>query len=322
MIDVHQRPLDAPVAAHPLRAVLLMLVGPLALGCLLAPWVHHGIQGLADTLPALRDLADDRFERTASRVVQIVALLLVWPCMKWSGTAGQLAPALRWTRERVRSFLAWIAFGVVSMTALYACGWISHYHFVDPKRAGLADFVLMPAYFTVGALLVGILEELFFRGFLFGSLRARLPALLAAVLSSVVFSALHFMKPRLAQPIDEVAWSSGYALLPHMFAIFRPDQDWPFAITLLFMGLALCGLYVRQGHLCGAAGLHAGWVWVLQTADYLLDRSKLASSVWYGPGDLISRGYLAVLAAALFAALAWRPAGLESARRDRLPQMP
>lgn len=319
--------MDSLPKARPLRAVLLMLVGPLAIGCLLAPWVYTALQTLA--VPGLPGLGDERFERTATRVVQIVALLLVWPCMKWSGTADQLRPALRWTRERFRSFLLWAGIGILSMGALYACGGLSHFHFIDPKRHGLFDFVLMPLYFTVGALLIGTLEELFFRGFLFGSLRARLPALAAAVLSSAVFSALHFMKPRLPEPLPDITWWSGYALLPHLFSIFRADQDWPFALTLFFMGLALCGLYRRHRHLCGVAGLHAGWVWVLQTADHVLDRSKLASSAWYGPGDLISRGYLAVLVAALFAVLAWRTPredqpepGLDTPPPLRIPQQP
>jgi membrane protease YdiL (CAAX protease family) len=304
-----------------------MLVGPLAIGCLLAPWVYAGLLALG--VPGMSDLAGDRFERTTARVVQIVALLLVWPCMKWSGTADQLGPALRWTRGRFRSFLLWAGIGILSMGALYASGALGHFHFLDPKRHGAPDFLLMPLYFTIGALLVGTLEELFFRGFLFGSLRARLPALLAAALSSVVFSALHFMKPRLPEPLPDITWWSGYALLPHLFSTFRADQDWPFALTLFFMGLALCGLYRRHRHLCGVAGLHAGWVWVLQTADYLLDRSKLVSSAWYGPGDLISRGYLAVLVAALFAALAWRAPpgedpqpGLDAPAPHRLPQQP
>jgi len=323
--------MESPTQAHPLRAVLLMLVGPLAIGCLLAPWIHEGLLALVDRWPALHELGDGRFERTASRVVQIVALLLVWPCMRWSGTTDRLGPALRWSRPRARAFLAWAALGIASMAILYALGCARGLHFVDPKRAGLGDFLGMPLYFILGALLVGVLEEIFFRGFLFGSVSTRLPAFAAALFSSVVFSALHFMRPRLPVPIEDLTWSSGYALVPHLFSIFRPDQDWPFAVTLFFMGLALCGFFRRSGHLYGIAGLHTGWVWVLQTSDYILDRSKVLPNIWFGPGDLISRGYLAAAVAALFALIAWclpaprppdtRDPGLVTGARNGLPQV-
>jgi len=68
-------------------------------------------------------------------------------------------------------------------------------------------------------------EELFFRGFLFGSLRARLSFLPSAGISSVIFAFLH-----------------GQALL---------------ILVMVFVGIALAYLYERRGSLATSIAAHA-----------------------------------------------------------------
>lgn len=302
-----------PPTAHPLGVLVVLVAAPLLLGCLLAPWVHRALPAMAEWIPALRDRAHEDFEKVAVRCVQVIALLLVWPCMKRSGTTHVIARGLAWTPSRGRVFLRGLAAGATSMAALYAAGWMIGAYRLDPDHASAAAYARHIPFLLIGAALVGILEELFFRGFVFGSLRLRLPLAAALILSAALFSVVHFLKPLPPEPVVQPAWWSGFALLPHTFAEFKPAKDWDFAVTLFLMGLALAGFYAREGHLYGIAGLHTGWVWALASADFVLDRIPGHLDTWFSRGDLISRGTLAVPVILLFALWALRPARLAAA---------
>ncbi len=291
---------------RPIRFLLVFLAVPLLAGCLIAPWVYLAIRHGAQ-LPILSGLAEDRFERVAARCVQVVALLLVWPCLRRSGTIARVAPALRWARARGRQFLRWAALGAGSVAVVYGGGFAAGLYRFDPAVWGTGRAVLLPLEILFGALLVGVLEEYLFRGFVFGSLRARLPPFAAAAASSALFALIHFLRPRLSEPPAEITWRSGFDLLPRLFALFRPALDWDFALTLFLMGLALCGLLLRHGHLYGIAGLHAGWVWALQSGNALVNQEPRAHYFWLGWGDNPSQGAAVTLLAAALATAAWGP---------------
>jgi membrane protease YdiL (CAAX protease family) len=291
----------------------IFLVVPLALGCLLAPWVFQGARALGE-YPAFARLAEERFERVATRTVQVIALLLIWPCLKRSGTVARVAPMLAWRRARGLVFLRWFAFGVVSMIAVYAVGFAVGMYSLDSKRWGSAWVAIDPMALLAGALLVGVLEEYIFRGFMFGVLQERFSMITAAVVSSAFFSVVHFLRPRLPSPSETVTWTSGFELIPYIFTHFRPAYDWDFALTLFLMGLTLCALLVRHGHFYGIAGLHAGWVWVLQSGNHLVDQAPRRHDVWFGWGDNPAQGALVTVVAGAFAVASW--VALCRARRD------
>ena len=298
---------------RPLLYLLVFVAAPLALGPLLAPWIYLGLQKLAAAHSVFAALAGDRFERVATRTVQIIALLLVWPCLRYSGTVARVAPALRWNAERGWCLLRWCGIGVATIAALYAVGFAVRLYVPDPRVWGTSRLFTAPLFMLIGAVLVGALEEYLFRGFIFGVLRARLSTGWAALLSSAFFSAIHFLRPRLPAPPEAITWTSGFELFPHLFTLFRPHYDWDFALTLFLMGLTLCGLLVRQGHLYGIVGLHIGWVWALQSGNTLLNQSPRHHNFWFGWGDNVAQGALATMILAAFAFFVWRGA----LRKDR-----
>lgn len=289
---------------HPLVYLAVFLLIPFLIGCLIAPWIYLGLQGL-DGHPVFGALAEDRFERVATRCVQISALLLIWPCLKRSGTVARVAPMLRWSRERGRCFMRWFAYGVASMVAVYLVGFAIGMYRFDPLWSGTARMPTGLLKALLSAVVVGLLEEYLFRGFIFGVLRERLQLWGAAIVSSVFFSLVHFLRPRLPAPLETITWTSGFELIPHMFTLFRPVYDWDFALTLFFMGLTLCALLTRHGHLYGIAGLHAGWVGVLQSGMRLVNQEPRRHNFWFGWGDNPAQGALVTLVAFLFAMAAW-----------------
>jgi membrane protease YdiL (CAAX protease family) len=290
--------------SRPFLYLGVFLIVPFTLGCLLAPWVFRGVRALGD-YPIFAPLAEERFERVATRTVQVIALLLVWPCLKRSGTVARVAPMLKWRGERGRVFLRWFAFGALTVMAVYATGFASGVYQWDARNCVASRVAILTMSLLVGALLVGFLEEYLFRGFIYGILREKFSTFASAVASSAFFSVVHFLRPRLPSPPETVTWTSGFELIPHMFTLFRPAYDWDFALTLFFIGLALCGLLARQGNFYGIAGLHAGLVWVLQVGNYLVDQTPRHHNFWYGWGDNPAQGALVTLVAGAFAAGTW-----------------
>ncbi|WP_298904942.1 type II CAAX endopeptidase family protein [uncultured Nostoc sp.] len=92
------------------------------------------------------------------------------------------------------------------------------------------------------ALLVGGIEELVFRGFLFTELAQDYPIWVAAAISSLIFALLHLVwEQRETAPQLPGLWLMGMVLVLARFA--------------------------ANGNLGLAWGLHAGWVWAIATLD-------------------------------------------------------
>ncbi|OUL19842.1 abortive phage infection protein [Nostoc sp. RF31YmG] len=92
------------------------------------------------------------------------------------------------------------------------------------------------------ALLVGAIEELIFRGFLFTELNREYPVWLAAVISSLIFALLHL--------------------------VWEQRETIPQLPGLWLMGMVLVlARFTDRENLGIAWGLHAGWVWAIATLD-------------------------------------------------------
>jgi membrane protease YdiL (CAAX protease family) len=136
---------------------------------------------------------------------------------------------------------------------------------------------------------VAILEELVFRGALFGLLRQSMPWPAALVVSSAIYSAVHFIqKGETALP---VRWDSGLALLWEMLR--HPPPLVPAFFTLFVAGSILALCYQRTGALYFSIGLHAGWIFWLKAYGFLSHPSGAHSSFW-GADNLID-GWLSCI---------------------------
>lgn len=286
-------------ARHAPFLLAAFIIVPVLGGCLISPWIFAAIREINTLLPG-EPFARLRFERVATRVVQILALLSIWPCLKYSGTLERVGPLLKWSRERGSSFARAFAFGATTMIVVYIAGsFAGYYHWNEANAPTIAVAIVGGS--LISATLVGILEEYLFRGFVFGILRQNMPFLPAAFLSSAFFSAIHFMRPRPPEALSVVRWTSGFELLPHLFRTFRPAYDWDFALTLFFMGVALCALLEKDKNFYRIAGLHAGWVWVLQAGKELVVQQPRRHNFWFGWGENPVQGALVTFVAAALA---------------------
>ena len=170
----------------------------------------------------------------------------------------------------------------------------------------------------LSAITVGLLEEALFRGAIFGLLRRTLPPLVALFSVSFIFAAVHFLKPDDAVLISEIRWSSGFALLPHLFHQFGEPMTLLASFTTIFvLGLVLGAVTWQTRSLWPAIGFHAGLVFVKMSFSKLTKRDA-AYLPWIG--EELQIGLVPVAAIAVAGALLWL--SLPRAPRDLPARIP
>ena len=288
-------PADSPW--RPVIAVGLLTFGAIVLGALIVPRVFNALVGAGRRWPALDGLREVEFDSLSSRTIMLLVVAGLWPAWRF----GRM-PAVRFGPMRLARGLA---LGVATMGALVLCGALfGAYRFeFDPDLKPPTEW----AELVFGALLVGILEELLFRGIVFGTLRRALGFRSAAVLGSIFFAAVHFARPEPLVGTVHGHADAGLRLTEAMF--YFGHESWhyvPYAFTLFIMGLLLCRVYERTGSLWWCVGLHAGWVFTMRLGGYLVEMRE-GGADWavglYGPSDVVAKSWAALVLITVFLAV-------------------
>ena len=256
---------------RPAIAVILLLFGCVTATLLAAPLLYNALILLARQSSSMTALRDLEFMKVVSRMVVGMVALGFLPALWFGGvrTSGHLGLACLpgWKGEFARGLgsgmlLILIPVGVLVVTGVYA---------IRPGSiAGIPAQI--PAAFFAG-IFVAFFEETLFRGVLFGSLRKPLGVVGAALLSSTLFSLVHFVNPVPRPGIAHAHIYSGFGLLPGVFSWdHAPGLYVPAVFTLFFIGLALCFFYIRFRSLWFGVGLHMGWVWCLLSMPDLVQK--------------------------------------------------
>jgi membrane protease YdiL (CAAX protease family) len=155
----------------------------------------------------------------------------------------------------------------------------------------------------LSAITVGFLEELLFRGTLFGSLRLAMPWRLAVVVSSFIYGLLHFLqKP---DPPAHVDWTTGLQVLGQMLSgLWPPHRLGAELVCLILAGSLLALAYQRTGTLYFSIGLHAGWIFWARTFN-LLTSPEESKYLWlWGTGRLYD-GWMTSVVLAVMLVFMW-----------------
>jgi membrane protease YdiL (CAAX protease family) len=262
--------------------ILAYLAVSLAAGAAVAPAVFWTGQvcaawGIADWL------AGFPFHRVLSRCLQVSLVLFLWPAVRWIGlrrvSALGLCPNPIAARDAMAGFVVGVAGVSVVAAVLFASGFYSWR--AEPDLVAVGRIVL-----TAGA--VSLIEEVVFRGVVLGVCLWSLRPGAAIIVSSLLFAAVHFLKPaKMTIPADDVGWSSGFAGLLSFVGALPP----PVILALGFASLLLAGCLlgfatVRTRSLWLAIGLHAGWVLGMQTSNLFFQLSSGETNAflpWVGP---------------------------------------
>ncbi len=289
---------------RPLWALVIYIVVVFFGGALLAPWLYWLAQHFAHSVPKL---ASAPFHRFMDRSFLILAMAGVWPLLRALGAkslreTGLVAPYGQSQKLFGGLLLGFVSLAVVAGIVLVAGGRAT----AGSSSAEKIIETILNAAAT--AAVVAILEEILFRGGVFGGLRRVFYWPLALGLSSLIYALVHFLQR--ADFAGTMAWYSGLELLPRMLAGFTDFHALvPGFFSLTLAGVLLGLAYQRTGNLYFSIGLHAGWIfWLKIFGTFSADVPRAAVWFW-GTGKMID-GWLAFLVLALTLAVFNRLPGL------------
>jgi membrane protease YdiL (CAAX protease family) len=281
-------PTDAPSSPrlHPLRTLVLYLAGVFAGGALVAPWLYWGVQAAAEAIPALAGVAANPFSRFVNRALMLAAVAgLPW-FVRGMGMRSWADVGLDPRHPRWRRFAAGFALGLLSLAAVCAIAVLGGARTLDTSRTP-GEMAGRVAGVLATALVVGVLEELLFRGAIFGGLRRAVPWPTALLASSAVYAIVHFLA-RPDTPPGGVAWDTGFRVLPSMLRGMTDLHTLlPAFLSLTLAGVVLGLAYQRTGDLFASIGIHAGWIFWLKYYDALTNSVPGASPGLWGTNKLV-----------------------------------
>ncbi len=173
-------------------------------------------------------------------------------------------------REFVRELLIGLVLGLATLLAvlglMIALG-LLQWRQDAPVGAGAVAKIVTHGLTT--GLAVALIEETFIRGAMFTAIQRESGTRAAIFLTSILFSATHFFgKVRI--PAEQVtAWSGVDLITGTAHAFAHPLGILDAFLCLAAVGAVLAIVRATTGNIAATIGLHAGWVWVIQTAHDL-----------------------------------------------------
>ncbi len=214
------------------------------------------------------------FHKLVTRNLQLLALLGLVPLLALLGINdrrhwGYGVPRRRFLRELLRG----VAIGIGMLLVLVAVLFFLEVRVLDERvQWTLAGTVALLAKVLAAALLIGFIEESWYRGALFSALRQSGNLMTAMVATSVVYGLVHFIRADHAIASESLGWMSGFSVLAGSFGRFATAAIIDSLLALTAAGLFLALLRHGTGSIAQCIGVHAGWVVVIKL-------SKEASTV-------------------------------------------
>ncbi len=307
--------------------LLLLLVGSLLLGVSTVPVMKVAVEQALPGPGWVQDLtryeAPDGGEPTwdvgrASRRWLALVTLLLFVALRRTIPWRDLARRGLRRHDRAAGLRFGLAAGLVAgalyVVILLASGEAS---LARPDPVGLAGRVVE---YAAGAAIIGLVEELFFRGILFRAMLRDWGAWPALIGSSTVFAVLHAISGGFRAGLGWQPWL-GFELLATYYTV--DGSPWPdvrLMVGLALLGILLCLLYLRTGSLWASVGLHAGVVYVTRLSKKVVDRSPGFPEWLLGDPVFLVSGVAtwAVLAGGILLLPRLAPAGPLARRRHRL----
>jgi len=243
-------------------------------------------------------------QRVMGRIAQLFILLGLWPFLKRMGFSNRAALGYGVARrEFVRAMVrGWLS-GVLILLLLAAALLLLQVRVPDLPTDGLvADITERVITALIAGFLIGLLEETFFRGALFGAVRSRNGLRSAVFWSAALYALLHFMKPHELPAGVAFDWSGVGIMFTQVFTEVPQWRHVDSMLALFLVGVFLALVRERTGHIGWCIGLHAGWVLVIQVTRRLSDGNEAATLAFLA-GDY--DGVIGWLAAAWIGLLAW-----------------
>lgn len=243
-----------------IRTFLIYVASIFVLAAVTAYPVYLGLRSLG-----VEELA---FDELVMRLLKVYALLGLWPLLKCLGINNREAWGYG-AGNTGKGFLLGFGIGLLVGIGSLAIAVLPLLAFeirvAKPGvEIGLASVGILAWKGLFTGVMVGIIEETWFRGALHSAVQRMWSVGVAIVLVSLIYAAVHFVRADFTIPPAEVDWTSGMVVISNCLHRFR-DQAFVDSLFALTAAGLLLGLVRHQtGRIAECIGIHAGWVMVIQ----------------------------------------------------------
>ena len=244
--------------------------------------------------------------RMLGRLAQLLILLGCWPFFLSLGLSGRaaLGYGVAGPDLRVALMTGW-GLGLLILLALVAVLFALDVRVLEPPPLSWLDLAGRTLQALAGGLLIGVLEETFFRGGLYTGIRRAHGVVSAVFWSALLYAMLHFMKPAELPTGMVFDWSGGFWMFVHVFTDLFQWKNLDSLVALFAAGAFLALVRERTGHIGWCIGLHAGWVFVIQVTRRISDGNETSAFAFLAGDYDGTIGWLAAIWLALLSALYW-----------------
>ncbi len=203
-----------------------------------------------------------KFERILNRLLIISTFIL---CFSFVRIDSSFFKACGFNQKQNIAFNRWAQGFFVSFFVLLLLIFTEYKLGVLLFSETFSFSVSLFALSALTGILVGAVEEFFFRGLLYLNLSRRWDVWPSVILTSLVYSAVHFLKS--GRPLIDAPptmWDSFRVLGASFQAFWVWQETWPAFIGLFLFGIVLNFAFLRTRSLFMSMGLHAGAVFLLK----------------------------------------------------------
>jgi membrane protease YdiL (CAAX protease family) len=240
----------------------------------------------------MKSVADAPFHRYLNRCFLGIAVIGLWPFLRALGMQSWAMLGLQKETRQWRLCVSGVLAGIGTLALVAILTVLAGACRLEFNHTA-TDYGMHLLNACLAALVVSILEELLFRGALFGALRRAHGWKIALVASSLVFGLVHFLG-RGELRGGAVEWNAGLVLLPEImrgFAAF--DRMIPAFLNLAVVGAILAFAYQRTGSLYFSIGVHGGWILAVKSYEFMTIAAPGANAWFWGTSKLID-GWMAL----------------------------
>jgi membrane protease YdiL (CAAX protease family) len=229
------------------RFVIALAVG-LAAAVIIAPFAALAVAKAGFRIP---------FPRIFDRVVMLALLGIILYAARSLSLVALLRAGFKNPRAGAWRALFGFAAAIVVMAILFGAAYA-----MGAARDGAIARAsgLLPKYLAA-AIVIGILEEAFFRAFLFGGMCEDFGRIGALIASSAIYALAHLVRSPAHFYITGLDLTAGIRTLAGSGAQFSdPATALPTLFGLFLLGIVLAQAYIVTGSVYFSIGLHSGFV--------------------------------------------------------------
>lgn len=237
--------------------------------------------------PLLRQFIDYDFDRILSRTVMVLFIVLAAIFIIRSGGLNLKSYGLVWDKFSAKRFIQAFLLGFLTLTIMSLAEiplGVRAWQFTFNETV----WPLKILKYISSALVIGVLEELIFRGVLFKFVEKAFRLVPALVLTNIVYSLVHFIRYSGEETISNPDFFTSLHIYSEILKPFtRPGEIWVGAIGLFIFGMVLSYAYLRTSrNLIFPIGLHAGAVFFLKMDRWFIHIETEVHKIWFGGTDL------------------------------------